>query len=105
MKFDLTSINPGDPAERVRYPSGEDFGSNGCVEDRRRRKAVVKEKQEMCQYILDGEVCPFGDLCRFAHREDELRLQTLLERHEKGLIDICTYRTRPCLHHVTTGAW
>ncbi len=62
-------------------------------------------KTEMCASISLGVACAFGNKCKYAHHADELSLQTLVERDEAGLIDIETFRTRPCLDYVMTGSW
>lgn len=62
-------------------------------------------KIEMCQHILLGKPCPFGNTCTYAHHPNDLRLQTLIERERAGLIDAKRFRTRPCLDHVMTGSW
>ena len=69
------------------------------------RKSHFKKKIEMCKSVLLGAECSFGRLCTYAHHESELQLRTLKERHDAGLIDASTYRTRPCFDHVATGAW
>lgn len=71
--------------------------------DEPEKKIIVKT--ELCRAILEGKSCKFGDKCNFAHTEDELKFRTLLERHEAGLIDKDTYRTRPCLDQIMTGDW
>jgi len=69
------------------------------------RKSFFKKKIELCKNILLGNDCPFGDKCVFAHKEEELQLTTLKERHDAGLLDANTFRTRPCFDHVSTGSW
>jgi hypothetical protein len=64
-----------------------------------------KVKTEMCTSIVRGNSCAFGIKCKYAHEIDELSLRTLVERDEAGLIDLMTFRTRPCLDHVMTGSW
>ena len=67
----------------------------------------ITVKTEMCRAILKGGKCPFHakGKCNFAHSEDELKYRTYFERHDHGLIDKETYRTSPCLDHVSTGDW
>jgi hypothetical protein len=62
-------------------------------------------KTEMCKFIILNQECEFGSKCNFAHDESELRCKTILERHEQGLIDKETFRTKPCLAHISTGSW
>ena len=64
-----------------------------------------KVKTEMCTSIVRGNSCAFGIKCKYAHEIDELSLRTRVERDEAGLIDLMTFRTRPCLDHVMTGSW
>lgn len=71
----------------------------------RKNKNKLPLKLEMCESVVKGLDCVFGAKCTFAHSESELQMSTLRERAEAGLIDITTYRTRPCLHHVMTGGW
>lgn len=71
--------------------------------DEPQKKNIVKT--ELCSAILDGRPCKFGSKCNFAHNESELRYQTIVERHEAGLIDGEIWRTRPCFNHVATGDW
>lgn len=72
------------------------------LKDSNRFKLV---KTEFCHSFLHGGTCPFGLKCHFAHSVSELQLTKLKERAEEGLIDLETYRTRPCFHHVSTGCW
>ncbi len=62
-------------------------------------------KTEFCKYIINNEVCKFGSFCNFAHSEEELNYKTLFERHDAGLLDKNTLRTRPCFDFVSTGSW
>lgn len=64
-----------------------------------------RRKLELCQSTLKGVTCPFGKMCNFAHHTSELELTTLRQRAEAGIIDIHTYRTRPCIDYVMTGSW
>jgi hypothetical protein len=68
-------------------------------------RARQKAKTEMCTIMLREKFCRFGDKCKYAHHIDELSQQTLRERSESGLIDLMTFRTRPCIDHVMTGSW
>jgi len=62
-------------------------------------------KTEYCKFILNNEPCKFGNTCHFAHSESELQYKTLYERHDAGLLDKETMRTRPCFDFVATGSW
>lgn len=68
------------------------------------RRATLT-KLELCESVIQGVTCKFGSRCAFAHSDSELQFTTLRERAEAGLIDIRTYRTRPCLDHFMTGSW
>eukprot|EP00557_Chaetoceros_sp_GSL56_P003263 CAMPEP_0176499002 /NCGR_PEP_ID=MMETSP0200_2-20121128/12665_1 /TAXON_ID=947934 /ORGANISM="Chaetoceros sp., Strain GSL56" /LENGTH=229 /DNA_ID=CAMNT_0017897333 /DNA_START=470 /DNA_END=1159 /DNA_ORIENTATION=+ len=65
----------------------------------------IRTKLELCQSILKGIPCPFGNTCNFAHHTSELELTTLRQRAMAGMIDIHTYRSRPCINYVMTGSW
>ena len=43
--------------------------------------------------------------CTYAHGEEELQMTKLIDLHEAGLVDMNTYRTKPCLTWVATGSW
>jgi len=79
--------------------------SSRPTSSRKKRKKKMHLKLEMCESILKGIDCNFGSKCTFAHNESELQLTTLREREDAGLVDIMTFRTRPCLDHVMTGSW
>jgi hypothetical protein len=62
-------------------------------------------KTEMCMNYANNRPCPFGAHCTYAHGEEELQMTKLLDLHQAGLIDVDTYRTKPCLTWVATGSW
>lgn len=66
-----------------------------------------KKRLELCSSVIgeNREPCKFGMRCIYAHHENDLRLTTLFERDDAGLIDKATYRTRPCFSHISTGCW
>jgi hypothetical protein len=68
-------------------------------------KKRARVKTELCQNFMMGKHCKFGKKCNYAHGRHELKLTKLKERHEAGLLDATTYRTRPCFNHIATGAW
>ena len=64
-------------------------------------------KTELCGTFPHVEMCIYGrqNKCNFAHSYDELRLKTMFERSDVGMLDIATYRTRPCFDFIATGDW
>ena len=77
-------------------------GSNNNDDDSVRKSRI---KTEMCMHYANGRPCPFGANCTYAHGEEELQMTRLLDLHKAGLVDLETYRTRPCLTFISTGAW
>jgi len=86
-------------------PAGKNRPSAAKQSKKKGGKNKMHLKLEMCESILKGVDCNFGSSCTFAHCESELELTTLREREKAGLVDIMTFRTRPCLDHVMTGSW
>lgn len=62
-------------------------------------------KTEMCMHYVNHRPCPFGATCTYAHGEEELQMTRLLDLERAGLVDLETYRTKPCLAWVMTGSW
>ena len=65
-----------------------------------------KVKTEICINVLNGTPCPFKDSpggCCFAHSEEELQMTKLVDLGEAGLVDVETYRIKPCLEFVSSG--
>lgn len=48
----------------------------------------MRRNTEMCRFILQNKVCPFGEICLYAHSSKELIVPT----RDYGYI----YRTKPC---------
>lgn len=67
------------------------------------RKSRIKT--EMCMHYENGTHCPFGTNCTYAHGEDELQMTKLMDLHRAGLVELQTYRTKPCLTWISTGSW
>lgn len=79
------------------------FSSPRTLEQDTHRQNRIKT--ELCLHYINKTECPFGSACTYAHGEEELQKQTLMDLHESGLIDVSTYRTLPCLAFVSTGSW
>jgi hypothetical protein len=84
-------------------PSPTNSTATGNLDDDSVRKSRMKT--EMCMNWANNRPCPFGAQCTYAHGEDELQMTKLLDLHQAGLIDVDTYRTKPCLTWVATGSW
>jgi hypothetical protein len=79
--------------------------SNLCAPFTPTNKKGNLMKTEFCKFILKNQRCKFGSLCNFAHSEREMNYKTLFARHDAGLLDKETLRTRPCFDFVATGSW
>jgi hypothetical protein len=90
---------------RPKTPTGRKspFVKNNTTDDDSVQKKRIKT--EMCMNYTNNRPCPFGAHCTYAHGEEELQMTKLLDLHKAGLIDVDTYRTKPCLTWVTTGSW
>jgi hypothetical protein len=87
---------------RPRTPTGRKSPYKQDDDDSVRKSRI---KTEMCMHYSKGRPCPFGSNCTYAHGEEELQMTKLMDLHKAGLIDVETYRTKPCLTWVTTGSW
>ena len=61
----------------------------------------AKVKTELCKYFIQGNLCPLGYKCNFAHGKHELRSKKLMDLK----VDFATYRTQSCFDWVATGSW
>ena len=78
-------------------------GSGSLEEDDIVRKTRIKT--EMCFHYANGRPCPYGADCTYAHGEEELQMTKLVDLHHAGLIDVESFRTRPCFTWIATGSW
>lgn len=65
----------------------------------------AKVKTELCRYFNTPKGCVFGDKCNYAHGEQELKFNKLIDLEAAQLIDVEVFRTHPCFTWVATGAW
>lgn len=66
---------------------------------------TAKVKTEMCRDYNKPGGCRFGDKCNYAHGEDQLKNQKLMDLAAAGLVDVEVYRTHVCVSWLATGAW
>ncbi|KAL7489279.1 hypothetical protein ACHAW6_014864 [Cyclotella cf. meneghiniana] len=64
----------------------------------------AKVKTELCRYYNTPKGCVFGDKCNYAHGEQELKFNKLIDLEAAQLIDVEVFRTHPCFTWVATGA-
>lgn len=83
--------------------SKKSFFSGASKGDEQIRRSRLKT--ELCLHYTNKTICPFGNNCTYAHGEEELQLTKLIDLHRAGMVDIDTYRTKPCLTWVSTGSW
>jgi hypothetical protein len=65
----------------------------------------AKVKTELCRHYNSAKGCAFGDKCNYAHGEDELKFNKLMDLEREKLIDVEVFRTHPCFSWIATGAW
>jgi hypothetical protein len=92
----------GRESPRPRTPTGKKSPFQKSDDDLTRKTRI---KTEMCLHFTNGRPCPFGANCTYAHGEEELQMTRLLDLDKAGLIDVETYRTKPCLTWIMTGSW
>eukprot|EP00814_Leptocylindrus_danicus_P001060 CAMPEP_0116046844 /NCGR_PEP_ID=MMETSP0321-20121206/28512_1 /TAXON_ID=163516 /ORGANISM="Leptocylindrus danicus var. danicus, Strain B650" /LENGTH=557 /DNA_ID=CAMNT_0003528559 /DNA_START=269 /DNA_END=1942 /DNA_ORIENTATION=+ len=72
------------------------------VESKKRKE--LRYKTELCKNYTSSVGCKFGDACHYAHGNDDLRRNTLLDLMDANMIDIDRHRVRPCFDWCSTGA-
>jgi Zinc finger C-x8-C-x5-C-x3-H type (and similar) len=87
---------------RPKTPTGRASPFAKGEEDPQRKNRI---KTEMCMHYVNNRPCPFGANCTYAHGEEELQMTKLLDLDKAGLVDLETFRTKPCLTWVMTGSW
>jgi hypothetical protein len=65
----------------------------------------AKVKTELCRYFNTPKGCVFGDKCNYAHGEQELKFNKLMDLEVAQLVDVEVFRTHPCFTWIATGAW
>jgi Zinc finger C-x8-C-x5-C-x3-H type (and similar) len=94
------TFSRGSPRPKTPTGRGSPFAK---TEDDPLRKNRIKT--EMCMHYVNNRPCPFGASCTYAHGEEELQMTKLLDLGKAGLVDLETFRTKPCLTWVMTGSW
>mmetsp|Transcript_6478 Transcript_6478/g.11492 ORF Transcript_6478/g.11492 Transcript_6478/m.11492 type:complete len:853 (-) Transcript_6478:202-2760(-) len=64
----------------------------------------AKVKTELCRFFNTPKGCVFGDKCNYAHGENELKFNKLLDLEAAGLVDVEIFRCHVCSTWVATGA-
>lgn len=102
-----TVYRPSTPLDSQQRPKTPNTGRKSpfvkSPDDDSVRKSRLKT--EMCMHYSSNRPCPFGSNCTYAHGEQELQMTKLLDLSKAGLIDVDTYRCKPCLTWVATGSW
>ncbi|KAL7536338.1 hypothetical protein ACHAXR_007087 [Thalassiosira sp. AJA248-18] len=65
---------------------------------------TAKVKTELCRFFNTPKGCIFGDKCNYAHGENELKFNKLMDLEAAGLIDVEVFRCHACFTWVATGA-
>mmetsp|Transcript_7582 Transcript_7582/g.16395 ORF Transcript_7582/g.16395 Transcript_7582/m.16395 type:complete len:871 (-) Transcript_7582:200-2812(-) len=64
----------------------------------------AKVKTELCRFYKTPKGCIFGDKCNYAHGENELKFNKLMDLETAGLVDVEVFMCHVCLTWVATGA-
>jgi hypothetical protein len=65
----------------------------------------AKVKTELCKFFNTEVGCKFGDKCNYAHGEQELKFNKLMDLERAGLVDVEVFRCHVCFTWVATGSW
>lgn len=65
----------------------------------------AKVKTELCRFFNTEKGCVYGDKCNYAHGEQELKFNKLMDLERAGLVDVEVFRCHVCFTWVATGAW
>jgi hypothetical protein len=95
--FRVSSPRPKTPTNGRKSPFAK-----SCDDEASRKTRI---KTELCMHYVGGTPCPWGANCVYAHGEEELQMTRLLDLLDAGLLDVETYRTKPCFAWVMTGSW
>lgn len=102
----LTST-PTPPSKSENTPREDQLNLRGVLPQNLRGDPfrTAKVKTEMCRDYNKPGGCRFGDKCNYAHGEDQLKNQKLMDLAAAGLVDVEVYRTHVCVSWLATGAW
>jgi hypothetical protein len=98
-----SSSNLHSPRPKTPTNNGRKSPFAKAADDDSVRKTRIKT--ELCMHYENGRPCPFGSNCTYAHGEEELQMTKLLDLDAAGLVDVETFRTKPCFSWVMTGSW
>lgn len=65
----------------------------------------AKVKTELCRFFKSPKGCIFGVKCNYAHGEQDLKFNKLMDLETAGLADVEVFRCHVCATWVVTGAW
>lgn len=99
--------SPTPPSKSENTPREDQLNLRGVLPQNLRGDPfrTAKVKTEMCRDYNKPGGCRFGDKCNYAHGEDQLKNQKLMDLAAAGLVDVEVYRTHVCVSWLATGAW
>lgn len=65
----------------------------------------AKVKTELCRFFNTPKGCVFGSKCNYAHGEQELKFNKLMDLEAAGMVDVEVFRCHVCSTWVGTGSW